>query len=117
MHQLTRFQQYQTEILWLQGQLLLRLPAKPVVRTRQAQVIQQTRLQLEQLEERIRSQLFINFHPKKRSRYRILLQHIQRLLEYSFCLQLIAEEYPQDPVGTVACLQTISLQISKLSIS
>ncbi|MEB3295222.1 MAG: hypothetical protein VKJ24_18870 [Synechococcales bacterium] len=117
MHQLTQLQQYQMETLRLQGQLSLRLPAKPIVRMRQVQVIQHTRLQLERLEERIRSQIFISLFSKQRSRYTTLLQHVKHLLDYSFCLQLIAEEYPQDPVGTVACLQTISLQISKLSIS
>lgn len=111
------FQQYQTETLRLQGQIRLKLPAKPAMRMRQVQILQQTQLRLEQLEECIRSQIALSFRPKCRSRYTRLLQHIRHLLQYSHCLQMIAEEYPQDPMGTVACLQTISLQNFELSTS
>lgn len=107
----TAFQQILVELNKINAQIQLKLPANQVLVKRQT-------LHLALVQQRIKTvqdQIFVNFGGSTNSSsylvYLTLIQVTQAMTHDANTLRFLAEEYPVDPEGTVACLQEINKKL------
>lgn len=103
----TAFQQILAELNKINAQIQLKLPANQVLVKRQI-------LHLALVQQRLKTvqdQIFVKFGGSTNSSsylaYLTLIQLVEAMTHDANTLRFLAEEYPVDPEGTVACLREI----------
>lgn len=88
--------------------LNLRLPTNPAGLGYQKLRLTQTQKQLEALEEEIFDNYLGSYRDSTRKIYHQLLKLVRQLVHEADNLKHLAEEYPIDPEGSIACLNYLA---------
>jgi hypothetical protein len=84
----------------------LKLPSDRIALSQQLYRLRAAHKQLEEIEDEILAYYAITHRPSTRSLYRKLLKVVRQMLRSVDNLTHLAEEFPVDPIGTVACLES-----------
>lgn len=96
------------------AELRLKLPASTLQVDRQVTQILFARQRLAKLQRQIQRSLIREMPPQIRQQLHTLLHSITDLLQLADSLVFLAEEYPLDPEGSIACLGRLNLRKVKV---
>lgn len=114
MFQQKAFQQIVSEISELLPYVRLKIPASPASVRKQMGYLTQAQTKLVMVQEKTALLLRKQRNPAKSRACRALVGVVQELTQDVRDLKLLAEEYPVDPEGTVACLESRKVKEANL---
>lgn len=114
MFQQRAFQQIVSEVCEVLPYVRLKIPASPASVRKQMGYLTQAQTKLVTVQEKTAVLLRKQRNPARTRAYQALVGLVQELTQDVKDLKLLAEEYPVDPEGTVACLQSQKLREAAL---
>ncbi|HEY9648309.1 MAG TPA: hypothetical protein V6C88_18165 [Chroococcidiopsis sp.] len=91
----------------LSADINLKLPASPAVIGQQVMRIAQAQNELEVIEDDLLNQLAGSYRLTTRQPYIVLLRLVRHLYRHADSLMHLADEFPIDPEGSIACLENL----------
>jgi hypothetical protein len=106
MFQQRAFKQIVSEVCELLPYVRLKIPASPASVQKQMGYLTQAQTKLATVQEKTAMLVRQQRNSAKSTAYQVLAGVVQELTQDVKDLKLLAEEYPVDPEGTVACLES-----------